>query len=353
VPHPLAAIGWPVLDRIRIGEVLAVSPHGLMIAVGFLIGARVLLREGPKRGVSADDVNAMLVWAIVGAIVGARFFYVLAHWSEFDGVLDALAIWRGGISLLGGIAGAILLNLPLMRRRGYRFFQVMDGAVIGLALGIGIGRIGDLVIGDHLGTPTSWLLAWTYEGGTLAPPFTCAAGVCRAILQGGKELVISREGATLLSPGGAVLAQGVGVHQTAMYDMLSAWPLFLTLRALNRRPRREGVLTLTFGMWYGTVRLITDFLRVDKRFFGLTGSQWTGLTVAVICALTLIAWAIASRARAREPAADVGAAGEAPPGGEAPGAADASPAGEAPGAADASPAGGRPADAPEAGEREP
>jgi len=295
--HPLlAAIGWPVLDRLRFGP-LAISPHGIGIAVGFLIGARVLLREGPKRGVAVDDVNAMLVWAIVGAIAGARFFYVVAHWSEFDGLLDALAIWRGGISLLGGIAGAILVNLPLLRRRGYRFFQVMDGAVIGLALGIGIGRIGDLVIGDHLGTPTSWFLAWTYEGGTLAPPFSCAAEVCRAVLQGGRELVITREGATLLAADGRVLAEGVGVHQTALYDLLSAWPLFATLWFLNRAPRREGVLTLTFGLWYGTVRVVTDFLRVDKRFFGLTGSQWTALTVAVVCALTLLAWAFRARGR--------------------------------------------------------
>ena len=58
--------------------------------------------------------------------------------------------------------------------------------------------------------------------------------------------------------------------------------LFLVLYGLNLSPRKAGILTLLFGAWYGTVRVITDFLRVDKRFFGLTGSQWTGLTVATI-----------------------------------------------------------------------
>jgi len=43
--------------------------------------------------------------------------------------------------------------------------------------------------------------------------------------------------------------------------------------------------------------VVTDFLRVDKRFFGLTGSQWTALTVAVVCALTLLAWAFRARGR--------------------------------------------------------
>ena len=95
--------------------------------------------------------------------------YVIAHLSEFDSPLEWLYVWKGGISLLGGITGAIVINIPRMRKYGYRFFQVMDPAAVALALGIGIGRIGDLIIGDHLGKPTSWLLAWTYQGGNLAP----------------------------------------------------------------------------------------------------------------------------------------------------------------------------------------
>jgi hypothetical protein len=38
--------------------------------------------------------------------------------------------------------------------------------------------------------------------------------------------------------------------------------------------------------------VVEDFLRVDKRFFGLTGSQWTGLTVSIVCLVTLLAWAV-------------------------------------------------------------
>ena len=59
-----------------------------------------------------------------------------------------------------------------------------------------------------------------------------------------------------------------------------------------RTPRREGILTLTFGLWYGLSRLLEDSLRIDKRFFGLTGSQWTALTVATICAALLVWFAL-------------------------------------------------------------
>lgn len=291
----LAAVGWPVLDRFRFGDAFALSPHGIFIAIGFLLGAMVFMREGPKRGLTPEHIQSSTIWALVGAIIGARLFYVIAHFSEFDGFFEMLAVWKGGISLLGGIAGALLLNVPILRARGYRFFQAVDGVAIGLALGIVVGRIGDLIIGDHLGKPTGWLLAFTYHGGTLAPPLECAGEVCSGVLQGGRILEITRESATLFGPRGQQLAAGVGVHQTALYDIIGAFFLLWFLIWLNRLPRREGVLTLTFGIWYGTMRLVTDSVRVDKRFFSMTGSQWTSLAVVAIGVALLAFWALRAR----------------------------------------------------------
>ncbi len=314
----LASVGWPVLDRFRIGSRFAISPHGLGIAIGFMIGASLLTRIAPKRFYprSPGDTpearaaleakraevrshyETMLFWALIGTIIGARLFYVIAHYSDFNGIGDMLAIWRGGISLLGGIAGAVLINLRRIRRFGHRFFQVMDPTVICIALGIGIGRSGDLIIGDHLGKPTSWLLAWTYHGGVLAPPWVCndTRTSCTAVLQGGAREVFTRTGATLYDAAGRAIGRGVGVHQTAMYDMIIAWCLFALLWRLSKRPGlREGVLTLTFGLCYGLARILEDSVRIDKRFGPFTGSQWTSLVVATISAITLIAWGVQKR----------------------------------------------------------
>ena len=301
----LASIGWPVLDRIHLFGDFAISPHGIGIAVGFLFGAWILQHEGPKRGVTVDQVNTMVFWALIGTIIGARLFYVIGHFSEFDGLGDMLALWNGGLTLLGGIAGAVLINIPIMRRFHLSFFQVMDGAVIGLAFGIAFGRIGDLIIGDHFGKPTSWLLAFRYEGGIPAG-FSCVADVCRTTLEGGQVLAISHQEAVLTSASGNVLSAGVGIHQTALYDMFFATVLFLLLYGLSRQPRRLGVLTLTFGAIYGLVRVFEDFLRVDKRIFGMTGSQWTGLTVSLVCIAVLAIWAV--RARGRSEPGDAGVA---------------------------------------------
>jgi phosphatidylglycerol:prolipoprotein diacylglycerol transferase len=226
-------------------------------------------------------VNSIVFWSLIGAIVGARVAYVIAHASDFASPLEWLYVWKGGISLLGGIAGATIANAVNIRRFGLRFFQVADALTAPLALGIAIGRIGDLIIGDHLGKPTSWILAWTYHGGRLAPPFICNGTSCQAQLQGNQIEIIKRGSAELHS-GLETIATGVGVHQTAMYDMLIAWALFGFLWWFIREPRREGTATLAFAIWYGCARLLEDFLRIDKRFGPLTGSQWTALTVVVV-----------------------------------------------------------------------
>jgi phosphatidylglycerol:prolipoprotein diacylglycerol transferase len=290
----LAVVGWPVLDRIHLGP-LAISPHGIGIALGYLLGSWFMLREGKKRGLSEEHMGTILLWALVGAIFGARFFYVVAHFSEFESFVDMLAIWRGGISLIGGIFGAIAFAYPFMRRFGYRFLQVMDSAAVGLAFGIIIGRIGDLVIADHLGKPTDFFLGWAYRGGNLPGPWvesTLRPGVWEAQLEGGFIERLSRSEAALFQGGNPVpVAEGAGVHQTALYDFLLVIALFLFLWWLARAPRREGVLICTFALVYGAGRVVTDFLRVDKHFFGLTGSQWGAVLAMSVAALTLLWYA--------------------------------------------------------------
>ncbi|HEX6844780.1 MAG TPA: prolipoprotein diacylglyceryl transferase family protein [Actinomycetota bacterium] len=291
----LASIGWPVIDRFRIGP-LELSPHGLFIAIGFLIGAWLFARIGARRGISAEAANSIALWSLIGAIVGARVGYVIGHWSEFaDTPVEVIYVWKGGISLLGGIAGATVANAVNIRRFGLRFLQVADSIAPALALGIAIGRIGDLIIADHLGKPTSWFLAWTYRGGTIAPPFTCVNDVCQAQLQDGHVAIVERSGARLLDAAGTVIAQGAGVHQAALYDMLLAWALFGVIWWFSAKDRREGTTALLFTTWYACARIVEDSLRIDKRFGPFTGSQWTALTVVVVSLAILLMWAATRR----------------------------------------------------------
>jgi prolipoprotein diacylglyceryl transferase len=287
----LAAIGWKVLDRFHIGSRFAISPHGVGIAVGYLCGAWVFMHEGPKRGISEERASSVVLWGLVGAIVGARVGYILSHLSEFHSIGDVLAIYRGGISLIGGIIGWVVVAGFILRRYHLSILRTFDAAAMPLAVGIVIGRVGDLIIGDHLGKPTSWAFAFQYWGGNLSG-YDCVSnpGTCVTVLSGGHQQIITHNGARLVSPDGSLLATGVGVHQTALYDFVLTMGLVLLLLILLRKPRRAGILTATFVIWYATGRILTDAVRVERRFLHLTGSQWACAAAVLLCLGLLVYW---------------------------------------------------------------
>ena len=269
-------LSWQILPRLELGP-LSVSPHGIGIAVGFLAGAQLMVRRARKMGGPDEgDIWNTLFWALIGAIVGARVGYVLGHWSQVtdggDDLLGVFRVWEGGISLIGGITGAVLFALPYMRRKKMGFWRTMDLAAPGLALGIVIGRVGDLVIGDHLGKPTSFALGWLCAGEAGEAPLPARAYID----------ALARETPPSLG------CFDITVHQTALYDFFSTALLLGVLLWVGRKARPTGALILLFTVWYGTMRVITDYLRVDKRYFGLTGSQLMSIAVGV-AALYLLA----------------------------------------------------------------
>ena len=167
----LAELAWPILERIPLVGDLAISPHGISIAAGVLIGAQLVLHRALRRGVARRQVadvegivQSLVSRTIVGGIIGARFFFVVTHLELFPDPLSWLRVWEGGLSLLGGITGAVLANVPFALRRHLSVPLLLDSVAPGLALGIFIGRIGDLVIGEHLGGPTGFVLGWRCTG---------------------------------------------------------------------------------------------------------------------------------------------------------------------------------------------
>jgi phosphatidylglycerol:prolipoprotein diacylglycerol transferase len=290
----LASIGWKVIDRFHVGSRFAISPHGLGIALGFGAGAWVFTHEAAKRGYPEESYNSILTWVLIGTIIGSRLGYVFTHLAEFNNPVDVLKIYQGGLSQLGGVVGAIMAGYVVIRRRGLAFLPGLDAAAIPIPLGVVIGRIGDLIIGDHLGKPTSWLLAFRYRGGQLSG-YTCELGRCFTGLSKGLSQTVTTTGATLTDAQSRVIGHGVGVHQTALYDLLLTMGLVLFLVFLNRKPRRAGILFFTYVVWYGLGRILTDFLRVENRFFGLTGSQWTSVVGVTLGVLMLASFAVRSR----------------------------------------------------------
>ncbi|MGI8758905.1 MAG: prolipoprotein diacylglyceryl transferase, partial [Acidimicrobiales bacterium] len=254
----VAGISYEPLLRIPLGP-LEVSPHGIGVAVGVLLGARLALPAAARRGITAEAFYDVLTWALFGAIIGARVAYVVNHLGDYvDDPLGIVRVWEGGFSLLGGLAGAVVVGYPKLRTYGVPLWRFLDAAVPGVALGIAVGRIGDLVIADHLGKPTDFVLGYVCPPGDTGS--SCVAPV------------------------------GEAVHQTALYDMVGAAAVFVLLVWLARRPRPEAYLTASFGLAYGAVRFVEGFFRLDVTHgTGLNGSQWTALAAMVAAAVALVA----------------------------------------------------------------
>lgn len=261
MPGLLAAFTYDPIVHIELGP-LNISPHGVGIAVGFLLGARLMLPEAERKGISEDAVYTILIRAAIGSLIGARLAYVVNHLGDYSGdPLGVFKVWEGGISLLGGIFGAILLALPVARKLGIHAWRLLDSAAPGIAMGILVGRAGDMIVGDHLGKPASSDFLLGYR---CVPQYDTA------------------------SP-----CLGDVVHQPHLYDLFFVTILLFLLLWLRRRdavkPQYDGFQILVFGACYGVARFIEDWFRIDETHgLGLTGSQWSAIATTLVCTAWLV-----------------------------------------------------------------
>jgi phosphatidylglycerol:prolipoprotein diacylglycerol transferase len=238
----LAGIPYETFPTIQVGP-LTIRVFGLLVALGMVIGILVAARRNERFGVARGETERVGFWLVLIGLVGARLTWVLSHLEEIASPVDVVAVWEGGLQFTGGFLAAALAA-PLLTRswpKGQRWV-FLDGAVLGLAIGQLVGRVGCYAVGEHLGGPTGFWLGVTYLGGV-----------------------------TIEGP----LEVGVTYHNTALYEFLWLLPIIALLLWLDRRGARPGLMTAVFAICYGTLRFLTDFLRAyDQTLFGLTGAQY-------------------------------------------------------------------------------
>ena len=275
---PAIGVTYPPLPRI-----LGISPHGVLAAAGIAVAAVLLNREVQRRAPQLHAAtDSALVWGIVAGILGARLDYVISHTGDFHSIGTVVAVWDGGLALFGGlIAGSATAGVVLWRR-GAHVPRLFDVAVPFIALAIAIGRVGDLMILDHLGKPTTSQFALAYRvqrGYHLAPGYGTTSATAPGTGQSCHQV-------------GSYYA-GCSYHLTAAYDLVGALTLAVVLYAASRRVAwRSGTATCLFGLWYGTQRLVVDQTRgIDERgLLGLSGTQLlaVGWIAAAIVSLSVI-----------------------------------------------------------------
>jgi phosphatidylglycerol:prolipoprotein diacylglycerol transferase len=255
----------PVL--LRLGP-LMITWHGFFTAVAVLAGIWLATRFAVERGFTEDDIMSIALWSVVGGIVGARLFHVVDAWQYYASDLIAiLRVNEGGLAIWGTIVGGPIGGALYAWRNHLSIPRLLDICGLGLILGMAIGRLGDVVNGEHHGSLAvglPWSVNYTH-------PQTLGEIGAQVHLAVGYELI---------------------------WDMLvfavCAWLLY------KRTMPRDSMVFTTMIALYSAGRFFVQFFRLDQPFiFGLSQAQFMSFAVGAVCVWILVfQWTRASRAAA-------------------------------------------------------
>lgn len=159
----LPVIAYPAINPValKLGP-FAVRWYGLAYLVAFVAAGLVMrwLVERWDLGLSDDDQLTIVLAAVIGVIVGGRLGYVLVYGAGYfwEHPSAAFAIWDGGMSFHGGLAGILVAALVVSRTMGIPFLTLCDVGSIGAPVGLFLGRIANFVNGELWGRVTT--LPW-------------------------------------------------------------------------------------------------------------------------------------------------------------------------------------------------
>jgi phosphatidylglycerol:prolipoprotein diacylglycerol transferase len=234
---------------------LSIQIWGLFVAVGMLVGlllsiGRTKKLKGAKaHKLTSENLYDLFIIVFIFGLIGARIVYALEHFNTFfaeGGIAELINITKGGLSLYGGLIFAALAALIYVKIKKLHFWQAADIAAPGVALGIAIGRIGDYLMGNHIGAKTDFFLGTYYQGDLR--------------------------------------------HSSSLYHAISGFVIFIIIILFwPFIKRKEGVTAYLFITLYALTRFLLDFTRSadiigisDPRFYNLTLSQWISALLFVI-----------------------------------------------------------------------
>ena len=247
VDSAAAVITIGIDPTIEIGPI-TVAWHGLMIAVGIVVGGLAAAYDARRRGLDPGRLYPAAVILVAGALVGGRAFFLVEN-----GRLDDPDAWFSstGFTFYGGFIAAAL-GIAYYVRRERLSLSYLDAIAAGLPLGVAIGRIGDIINGEHFGPATNFFL-----------------------------------GVRNTHPDALTPSPDIAYHSGGLYEVLIAsivfaiaWPL---RKRLERRPL--ALMWLVIAL-FGVGRFFEFFVRSDSAdlALGLEVAQWTSLLLLAAAA---------------------------------------------------------------------
>ena len=265
---PSLAIGTITVD---INPVLQLGPfpihwYGIFYAIAFFTAYRFgVLPLALRRGISRSLAEKITVWTIIFGLLGARLYYDVQQPDFIHNFLlqpvNLIAFWNGGMAFFGAIVAGFITLAVLAWRHRINPWMVLDGGVLFAVVGQPIGRIGNLINGDILGSASNlpWATAYTFQD-------PAGSGHC-AVLQPG-------------------FLCGIGYQPAAAYEALGTIVIGAVLFWLIRRGVRDGVLAIGYVALYAISQLILFEFRKSEPPgpLGLREAQWTAIVALVVAA---------------------------------------------------------------------
>jgi phosphatidylglycerol:prolipoprotein diacylglycerol transferase len=243
---------------------LRIAWHSFWALVGMGIGSWLSFRLA--RPIVRDErIYPFAIAVVIGGLIGARAGHIADNWTYYSSRPDQLiAFWNGGVAVAAAPIGSTITGYIAARRLRLPLGFMFDITVIGIVLGEAIGRIGDIINGEHHAiacTGIGWCVRYTNP-------------------------------ATLGQPG--------PVHLVVGYDLIVDLFIFSAMVWYWRRVRGhppEGRVWWLYIVLYGGFRFATSFLRLDPVVFaGLQEAQLLGL-IYVVAGIPALVW-LDRRARA-------------------------------------------------------
>jgi prolipoprotein diacylglyceryl transferase len=219
--------------------------YGLAFGAGFWIGYMIVARMWKNERLNPNWIDSLLMYTVVGTVVGARLGHCLFYMPEYylAHPAEILMVWEGGLASHGGTLGIVIAIYFYSRRITRRsMLWTFDKLVVPTGLVAAFIRLGNLMNHEIYGHPTD--LPWAFR-------FIPTAHI-NAWRQGAEPLF------TLPS------------HPTQLYEAscyLLTFVLCMWLYFKKDAYKKEGLIFGVFMICIFASRFFIEFLKNDQEAF--------------------------------------------------------------------------------------
>ena len=266
ISFPKLGIEFPVYSDAFTVFGLTIKWYGILIMLGLLLAVIYCFRRMKSFGIDDDRANDVVFAGFIGAVIGARLYYVFMSWDMYkDDLSSIFSIRDGGLAIYGGLIGALLFGAIAAKIRKVKLMPLLDLTGMGFLIGQALGRWGNFFNHECYGSNTT--LPW---------------GMTSPRIQAG----LSASADSILELTGVTVDPSLPVHPCFLYESLWCIIGFVLLHLYSKRRKFDGELFLMYIGWYGLGRMLIEGLRTDSLMVGhLRISQ----IVAGICVIVSIA----------------------------------------------------------------